>query len=188
MFDLEPDTTKCFSEDVEIDIKIVGNFLVQAGYKQVIDVKVTTPSGSEIYSKENADKGLFQFVSAEQGEYTVCFRNTLDDRRMNDRRGLKRRITLVLKTGADAIDFNELAKKEHIKPLEANLRKGEEMLKEIKSEFDYMRVREEQMRDINEDTNERVAWYSIFPIIAMSCLSVGQVYYLRNYFKHKKLA
>ena len=71
-------------------------------------------------------------------------------------------------------------------------------------DFNYMRQREEEMRDTNESTNSRVLYFSIF---SMCCLlglatwqvelcwilyllysfSVLQVLYLRKYFKSKKL-
>lgn len=43
------------------------------------------------------------------------------------------------------------------------------------------------MRDINEETNTRVAWFSIFSLIVCVAASVVQLAYLKKFFQRKKL-
>ena len=63
--------------------------------------------------------------------------------------GLKRRVQLEIKTGVDAKDYTEIAKVEHLKPIELELRKMEDTVSTIHAEMLYMRAREEAMRNTN---------------------------------------
>jgi len=54
-----------------------------------------------------------------------------------------------LKTGSEAIDYNEVAKTEKLKPVELEMRKMENILDSVVSELDYMKEREEALRDTN---------------------------------------
>jgi len=63
--------------------------------------------------------------------------------------GQPKRISIEYKVGVDARDYSEVAKKEHLKPLELELRKLEDKAEEIHREMSYQRAREEKMRDTN---------------------------------------
>ena len=54
-------------------------------------------------------------------------------------------------------------------------------------DFQYMKQREEEMRDTNESTNSRVLYFSIFSMCCLIGLATWQVLYLRKFFKSKKL-
>jgi hypothetical protein len=55
---------------------------------------------------------------------------------------------------------------------------------EIVSEMDYLRTREQKLRDTNESTNERVKWFAFGTMGALVGLGVWQVIYLRAYFRY----
>ncbi|MES1916303.1 MAG: Transmembrane emp24 domain-containing protein 10 [Cercozoa sp. M6MM] len=50
-----------------------------------------------------------------------------------------------------------------------------------------MQSREERMRTTNESTNTRVLWFSVFSMLALGALSVWQIYFLRDFFRRKKM-
>lgn len=60
-----------------------------------------------------------------------------------------RTIDLDIDVGAEAIDYNALAQAEKLKPMEAELRKLEQVVQEIVDEMEYLRRREARMRDTN---------------------------------------
>ena len=66
---------------------------------------------------------------------------------------------------------------------EWNLVKMEEMVTEIVSEMDYLRSREQKLRDTNESTNNRVKWFGFGTTFLLLGLWVWQVLYLRAYFR-----
>ena len=59
----------------------------------------------------------------------------------------------------------------------------EEMVAEIVSEMDYLRTREQKLRDTNESTNERVKWFAFGTMAVLVGLGAWQVIYLRAYFR-----
>lgn len=85
--------------------------------------------------------------------------------------------------GADAKDWSAIQATEKLKPVEADLRRMEEMVSEIVSEMDYLRSREQKLRDTNESTNNRVKWFGFCTTFLLIALWVWQVLYLRAYFR-----
>lgn len=58
-------------------------------------------------------------------------------------------MSLILKHGVEAKNYEDLAKAEKLKPLEVELRRLEDLSDAIVQDFAYMRQREEEMRDTN---------------------------------------
>ena len=57
------------------------------------------------------------------------------------------------------------------------------MVGEIVVEMDYLRTREQKLRDTNESTNERVKWFAFGTMGMLVGLGAWQVVYLRAYFR-----
>lgn len=49
--------------------------------------------------------------------------------------------------------------------------------------MDYLRTREQKLRDTNESTNERVKYFAYLTMITLVALGTWQVIYLRAYFR-----
>ena len=89
--------------------------------------------------------------------------------------------------GADAKDWSAVQATEKLKPVEMEMRRIEEMLGETVAEMDYLRQREQRLRDTNESTNTRVKWFGIGTTMLLVALWVWQIMYLRAYFRSKHL-
>lgn len=50
--------------------------------------------------------------------------------------------------------------------------------------MDYLRTREQKLRDTNESTNERVKWFAFGTMGMLVGLGAWQVVYLRAYFRY----
>lgn len=94
---------------------------------------------------------------------------------------------LSVKRGIEAKSYSDIAKAEKLKPMELELKKLEDLAEAIVSDFAYMKSREKMMRDTNESTNSRVLWFSIFSMAVLLGLALWQVFYLKRFFKAKKL-
>lgn len=94
-----------------------------------------------------------------------------------------RHIELDIDIGADARDWSAIQAQEKLKPVELELRRIEEMVGEIVTEMDYLRMREQKLRDTNESTNERVKWFAFGTMGMLVGLGAWQVIYLRAYFR-----
>lgn len=67
--------------------------------------------------------------------------------------------------------------------METELRRIEELVGEVVSEMEYLRTREQKLRDTNESTNERVKWFAFGTMGMLVGLGAWQVVYLRAYFR-----
>lgn len=63
----------------------------------------------------------------------------------------------------------------------------EETVAEIVTEMEYLRSREQKLRDTNESTNERVKWFAFGTMGMLVGLGAWQVVYLRAYFRYVHL-
>ena len=95
-----------------------------------------------------------------------------------------RHVELDIDIGADAKDWSAVQADEKLKPVETELRRIEEMVAEIVSEMDYLRSREQRLRDTNESTNTRVKWFAFTTMGILVALGVWQIVYLRAYFRY----
>ena len=94
-----------------------------------------------------------------------------------------RHVELDIDIGADARDWSAIQAAEKLKPVETELRRIEETVNEIVSEMEYLRLREQKLRDTNESTNERVKWFAFGTMGMLVGLGAWQVVYLRAYFR-----
>jgi uncharacterized membrane protein YukC len=98
-----------------------------------------------------------------------------------------RHVELDIDIGADAKDWSAIQATEKLRPVETDLRRIEEMIQEIVNEMDYLRAREQKLRDTNESTNTRVKWFGIGTTTLLVALWAWQIMYLRAYFRSKHL-
>ena len=94
-----------------------------------------------------------------------------------------RHVELDVDIGADAKDWSAIQAGEKLKPIETELRRLEAVVAEVVDEMDYLRAREQKLRDTNESTNERVKWFAIVTMSTLIALGAWQVVYLRAYFR-----
>jgi hypothetical protein len=95
-----------------------------------------------------------------------------------------RHVELDIDIGADAKDWSAIQAGEKLQPVETELRRIEEMVAEVVAELDYLRIREQKLRDTNESTNERVKWFAFGTMGMLVGLGAWQIVYLRAYFRY----
>ena len=89
--------------------------------------------------------------------------------------------------GAVAADWDGIAKREHLDRVGIEMKKLQELTREIHEEMLPMRKRESEMRDLNEATNSRVAWLSVGSLLICVGSAVTQGLYLKKFFKRRKI-
>ncbi|CAG9943536.1 unnamed protein product [Clonostachys rosea f. rosea IK726] len=125
------------------------------------------------------------FTTHNDAPFDVCFENIFTGSRRPS--PSTRSIELDVDIGADAKDWAAIQATEKLKPVEAELRRIEELTAEIVREMDYLRSREQTLRDTNESTNNRVKWFGIGTTWLLIGLWGWQIMYLRAYFRSKHL-
>ena len=132
-------------------------------------------------------------VDSTESEYDIfeiCFETKLPHGQQQHHLSAQhttKEVSIKIKHGVETKDYDTLAKANKLKPLEVELSRLEDLSAAIVSDFAYMKQREEEMRDTNESTNNKVLYFSIFSMCCLMSLAIWQVLYLRRYFKAKKL-
>ncbi|XP_008122317.1 transmembrane emp24 domain-containing protein 10 [Anolis carolinensis] len=185
-FHLPPQARKCLKEELHRDVMVTGEYEVSEAAAPGIraDLRVTDSSGHILYSKDDAKKGKFAFTTDDYEIYEICFES---HGQPGNFRVPDQLVTLNIKHGVEARNYEDIAKAEKLKPLEVDLRRLEDLSESIVKDFAFMKQREEEMRDTNESTSARVFYFSIFSMLCLVGLATWQVFYLRRFFKAKKL-
>jgi p24 family protein delta-1 len=97
------------------------------------------------------------------------------------------RIRMKWREGADATDWEAVAKRDNLDAIHTEMLRLEDYLHHIHVELQHIRRKEEKMRDINELTNARVAWFSIGALLTCVGMAALQLWNLRRFFIRKKL-
>ena len=149
-------------------------------------MKVEDPNNSVIWSDNDAKQGKFALTTLMAGQYSFCF---LDMARLGQQplSGQTRKVTFDLRTGLGAKDYGEIAKKEHLEPLELEFRKMEDLVEQLNQQLQYLRNRDFEARDTSESTNSRVVWFSAISTTLLVTLGIVQIYLFYAYLKHKKV-
>lgn len=193
-FDLHP----VAPSDVAKQQRCVRNFVAKEqlvvvtaildGYRgdgQRVDMHIRDAMGNDYHRpKDVVGENRYAFTSHEDSAFDVCFENT---RTSASKSNNPRHVELDIDIGADAKDWSAIQASEKLKPVEMELRRIEETVAEIVTEMDYLRTREQKLRDTNESTNERVKWFALGTMGLLVGLGAWQVVYLRAYFRSKHL-
>jgi hypothetical protein len=184
-FYVQSNEKKCLKEEIHRNVVLTGEYEFSEAIGNTASVHVTDTRGHTLYKRENfpETKGKFAFTADEYDIFEIC----ISVHAPANQQKINREISIVLKHGVEAKNYEDLAKAEKLKPLEVELRRLEDLSDSIVQDFAYMRQREEEMRSTNESTNARVLYLSVFSMICLLGLATWQVLYLRRYFKAKKL-
>ncbi|XP_071833318.1 transmembrane emp24 domain-containing protein 10-like isoform X1 [Apostichopus japonicus] len=184
-FMLPQNTRKCLMEEIHKDVLVTGEYKLSPAPGHKTSLKVFDKKGQLLYNKDEAEKGKFALTGdATDNFYSICVETKVP---YGVRAAPSREVFLDVKHGVEAKSYEDVAKSEKLKPMEIELRRLEDLSEAIVNDFAYMKKREEEMRDTNESTNSRVLYFSIFSMCCLLCLATWQVFYLRRYFKSKKL-
>jgi hypothetical protein len=185
-----PINSQCFIEDVPEDFLMLAQYKIvdwdqivaHPNAKTGIELMAIDKDGNVVYSTTaSGAKGYFAFTSTQAGEYRVCFTNKLE--------GINAiKVELTFSVNEDAEDYTELAKVQHLTGLQIDLRKVQDKLKTVKSIHDYLTKREFVFRNISEQTNSRVLWWSLAQTALLVAAGVYQFFMLKRLFKSKKIA
>lgn len=185
---LERPEPVCIRDFVGADQFVVINMKTN-GYQgdgQRLLLTIIDTLGNQFYKKNDVSGNVkAAFTTHEAAAIDICITNHLESGR--SRTYLTREIELDVESGAAARDWNAVQAAEKLKPAEVEMKRIEEMTREIATDLHYLKAREARMRDTNESTNARVQWFSIMVIIALIGLGGWQIQYLRHYFKVKHI-
>jgi hypothetical protein len=84
--------------------------------------------------------------------------------------------------------FDErLAAEYKLKPVEMDYFQSEEKIAQVASEMSSLLRSEENLRDLNESMLSMITWLPVLAMLVLVVVGGWQVYYLKGYFRNKKL-
>ncbi|KAI0864901.1 emp24/gp25L/p24 family/GOLD-domain-containing protein [Xylaria cubensis] len=185
---------RCIRNFVAKDTLVVVTSIVSGskGDGQVVNIHIRDTVGNEYgRPRDVAGEQRTVFTSHADAAFDVCFENiltgALSDFKPGRANNPTRHVELDIDIGADAKDWSAIQATEKLRPVETDLRRIEEMIQEVVNEMDYLRAREQKLRDTNESTNTRVKWFGIGTTTLLIALWGWQIMYLRAYFRSKHL-
>ncbi|KAJ2901480.1 putative endoplasmic reticulum vesicle protein 25 protein [Zalerion maritima] len=179
---------RCIRNFVAKDTLVVVTATVggSRGDGMTVNMHVKDAVGNEYgRPRDVAGEQRILFTSHDNSAFDVCFENLLTGGKYTG--PALRHVELDIDIGADAKDWSAIQATEKLKPVETELRRIEELVQEIVREMDYLRSREQKLRDTNESTNTRVKWFGFGTTSLLVGLWVWQILYLRAYFRSKHL-
>jgi len=174
---------ECFMERVTKGTKLGLAFEVVEGGFLDIDLTIMAPNNEVLHSGERESNGRYTFPAAMDGVYKYCFSNKMST--------MTPKIVMFTMDVGDGEAKKPVEKKEGEEATDTKL---EEMISElsagllgVKHEQDYMEARERVHRAINESTNSRVVMWACFEAIVLLSMTLGQVYYLKQFFEVRRV-
>jgi hypothetical protein len=192
--ELQEGSQKCFIEEVPKDTLVLTTFemeqLLSPGEQPDarfatlgMRISVRDPSNAIILHRELPTTSRFAFTSRLGGEHHICFQ-TNTTRWFGS--GMKLKFSLDIDNGAQAVDYEEVARVEHLDNLEMLVRRLNDRVRASRKEIAYQKQREEEHRDTSESTNARVMWWSILQTVLLTASGLFQIYHLKR-FLHRRI-
>ena len=128
--------------------------------------------------QESDNKLRYQFTSFMGGNYQVC---------VNNRDSAQVTFDFMIQTGVEAKDYSNIITKKHLRPLEIQAQKVQDMVKQLRQELSYLVQNEENLKEQNNKIKSRVLIFGVISIIVMGASTYLQITYLKNFFRYKKI-
>nr|XP_043608704.1 transmembrane emp24 domain-containing protein p24delta9-like [Erigeron canadensis] len=189
-FEVESGHTKCISEDIKANSMTVGQYSVvnpneEQGSPLPQHYKITamlfSGKGNRYHNAENVETGQFALDVVKDGDHVACF-SALDHQP-----AVNISVEFNWRSGVAAKDWTNVAKKGSVDAMEIELRKMRDTVASIHMEMFLLRQREQQMQELNRNTNTIMGYLSFISLFM--CLSVAslQVWHLKSFFEKQKI-
>nr|GMD77294.1 transmembrane emp24 domain-containing protein p24beta3 [Ipomoea batatas]GMD80487.1 transmembrane emp24 domain-containing protein p24beta3 [Ipomoea batatas] len=135
-------------------------------------VRVTGQAGSIVLELKGTAGDKFEFKAPRSGMYKFCFNNP---------HSTPETVSFYIHVG-HIPNEHDLAKHEHIDPINVKIAQLREALESVTAEQNYLKARDSRHRHTNESTRKRVIYYTIGEYILLAVASALQVFYIRKLF------
>lgn len=177
--DLGASDKLCFSEELSQTTLVVGEAsLVGDRAPQSLKVTVLDSAGVTVFEKDQTSYAKFSFTTLDSGVHQFCLSNFATQ---------PVELDFDVTIGIEAKDYTNIASTKDLKPTELAIQRMKDRTAQIHKEVQYLREREEEMRNTNVTIHNRVIGYSICTLLFLLVLALVQIVYLRRVFRAKKV-
>ena len=177
--DLSANDRLCFSEELSQQTLMVGEVtLMGQNAPASLAVQVLDTTNAELFHKEAVNHAKFSFTSLDAGVHQFCLSNSAAQ---------AVELEFDIRIGIEAKDYSNIASTKDLKPTELAIQRMKDRTAQIHKEVQYLREREEEMRNTNVTIHNRVIGYSICTLLFLLVLALVQIVYLRRVFRAKKV-
>uniref|UniRef100_UPI00398E5298 transmembrane emp24 domain-containing protein 11-like n=1 Tax=Pristiophorus japonicus TaxID=55135 RepID=UPI00398E5298 len=187
---------KCIIEDIPADIMVTGRYKIQTWDFATHDFLPTAPGLGLLVNVKGPDEQIllhklygpesrFTFQSNSQGEHHICLMS--NSTKIAVFAENKLRVHLDIQVGEHSMDESLDKTKDKLNEVEERIQYLLEQMQHIYKQQDYQRSREEEFRQISEETNSSVLWWAIIQTIILLSMGAFQMRHMKNFLIAKKL-
>ena len=185
---------KCIYEDFPPNTQVTGEFHVSGGHGEMdLDLFVTDPRGVVFYNKQNLQSQQYSFRTGHYPQHTTqtfkfCVVHQIHHQASRASR-VKRQVSFTIETKRQkgATRSSQVATGKQLETASERFSDIEVELDILLGDLDEMREHEQVISEIGTRTTKTILFYSLLSIVVTLLTGFLNHYYLRFFFKQKKL-
>ena len=145
---------------------------------------VTSGAGQAVYSSENEQHGSFDFYATKEDVYVACFANQHGDATGGDAAPVH--VSAKITVG-DPPDLIQLAKTEHLSPIEERIKNLHESMNAVRDLQDQMREQDDAQSKMTRSTRSWLLYFTLLEAVVLVAMTTWQNLYLKSFFEVKRV-
>ena len=129
------------------------------GPLQTLQLTVNDPKGRQLTMLENNPSLRYSFTTYVGGNYQICILNKERD---------VANFEFMIQTGVEAKDYSNIITKKHLRPIEVQAQKVQDMVRQLRTELTYLVMNEENLKEQNQKIKSRVIIFGVISVIVMA--------------------
>ena len=140
---------------------------------------ITDPRGKRLETLDEEETLRHHFTAWNSGNYQFCIQNLAKKKTIE--------FQFTIQTGVQATDYSNIVTKKHLRPVELQAQKVQDMIEQIRNELGMLILYEETLKTENQLIKSRVVTFGTISVIVMIATTYLQITYLKNFFRNKKI-
>jgi len=174
-FPINPKKRRCVGEFITEDTVAIFSFISDS---RNYEAELIDPQNQILYKKQNELEVKVSLVATVTGNYEMCIQNNDDS--INN-------INFEFYSGIQAQDYSSLAKDSNLRPIEINIRKIIDMMKQLIKDLSSISIKEEENSRINDTIGTKIITFSLLTLLVMIVLGVFETLYIKRYLHTRKV-
>lgn len=172
---------ECFQERASASDHVQGSWSIKsdAAVQEGWHVIVTSPSGETVYSVDAERQGSFDYYASVEGMYVACFANGQEG-------DTPVHVSAKLTVG-DPPDLIQLAKTEHLSPIEERIKNLHESMNAVRDLQDQMREQDEAQSKMTRSTRSWLLYFTLIEAFVLVGMTTWQNLYLKSFFEVRRV-